>query len=120
MVPYLLILVFLPQQTLNTIPYIDRVDFISNYDMKAMRKDRFYADASGFRRNAVSVYIDSDIITDKVLRAHLPLKESYVEEIALMAEQSREGGKHWPLDFWSVTDVHTGRKYRQHFHRQFL
>jgi len=66
MVPYLLLLVFLPQQTLNPIPYIDRVDFISNGDMKAVRKDRFYADAAGFRPTAVPVYIDSDVITDKV------------------------------------------------------
>ena len=88
MVPYLLLLVFLPQQTLNPIPYIDRVDFISNGDMKAVRKDRFYADAAGFRPTAVPVYIDSDVITDKVLRVHLPLQEYYKEELELMAEQN--------------------------------
>lgn len=89
MVPYLLLLVFLPQQTLNPIPYVNRVDFVSNDEMKAMRKDQFYADAASFRSTATPLYIDSDVITEKVLRVHLPLKEYYSEELALMAEQNQ-------------------------------
>jgi hypothetical protein len=89
MVPYLLLLIFLPQQTLNPIPYVDRVSFISSGKTKSVHKDRFYADAEGFRPTAVPVFIDSDLITDKALRVHLPLQEYYAEEIALMAEQEQ-------------------------------
>lgn len=108
MVPYLLLLIFLPQQTLNVIPYIDRVHFISNEDMKAVKKDRFYADASGFRATAVPIYIDSDVIEDKVLRVHLPLQEHYSEEIALMAEQNQPGEATEdipPVDLYSAPDT---------------
>ncbi len=89
MVPYILLLVLIPRQTLDPIPYISRVDFISNNDMKTVRKARLYADAEGFRPTATSIYIDTDVVTDKVLRVHLPLRESYAEEIALMAEQNQ-------------------------------
>jgi len=88
MVPYLLLLVFLPQRTIDAIPYVSRLDYISNDEMKSVRKDRFYQDAEGFRPAAVPVYITSDVITDKLLKVHLPLKERYAEEIALMAEKN--------------------------------
>lgn len=107
MVPYLLLLVFLPQQTLNPIPYIDRVDFISNGDMKAVHKDRFYADAEGFRSTAVPIFIDSDIIIDKVLRVYLPLQEHYTEEIELMVEQNQqeaETSENTAVDLYSARD----------------
>ncbi|MFT6129007.1 MAG: hypothetical protein ACJATN_000726 [Neolewinella sp.] len=89
MVPYVLLLVFLPQQTLDIVPFVDRKNYISNQEMTSLRKDRHYADADGFRVSAVPVFIDSDIITDKVLRVRLPLKEHYAEEIELMAKQDQ-------------------------------
>lgn len=89
MVPYLLLLVFLPQQTLDIIPFVDRENYISNQKMTSLRKDRHYADADGFRASAVPVFIESDVVIDKVLRVHLPLRERYAEEIELMTEEDR-------------------------------
>ena len=90
LIPYLLLLIFLPQRTANPIPYVDRVGFVGNHKMESLRKARHYANAVGFRRNNVSVYIDSDVITDKVLRVYLPLKKRYAEEMEILPGQLEE------------------------------
>jgi hypothetical protein len=106
MVPYLLLLVFLPQQTLDIIPFVDRENYISNQEMTSLRKDRHYADADGFRASAVPVFIESDVVIDKVLRVHLPLRESYSEEIELMAEQDQAQGEEIKQEsLYSVRDT---------------
>ncbi|OAV43138.1 hypothetical protein [Lewinella sp. 4G2] len=85
-VPYILLIVLIPRFTMDPIPYIDREDFLSNEKMKSVQKDWHYADSEGFRRTAVGIYLESDLITDNVLRVHLPLSSYYAEELDRMIE----------------------------------
>ena len=85
-VPYLLLIVLLPRTTVDPLPYLDREEFLTNSNMKMIHRETHYADAEGFRASNSSIYLDSDLITEKVLRVHVPLQERYTAELEHMAE----------------------------------
>ncbi|MFK8162038.1 MAG: hypothetical protein AB8H12_06190 [Lewinella sp.] len=81
-IPYVLLITIVPGRVLNFNSYINRVDYDMQTDQRYGIKDRYYEDKDGFKATKTSIFIPSDIITDKVLKVRLPLYESYYDILA--------------------------------------
>ncbi len=80
-VPYLAIIMILPQQSVKVISFVDRGDFLASYNQESVLKNYYYEDAVGFRETKAPIIIKSDVIVDKVLRVRLPLRAKYGEAL---------------------------------------
>lgn len=76
-IPYVVLITFVPGRVLNFNSYINRSDYHAETDQRFGIKDRYYEDKDGFIATKATLSIPSDIITDKVLKVRLPLYENY-------------------------------------------